>query len=149
MTHPSYLPTRIRTSAGQLIQDEQGRVTVFVVTIATVIIMFGGLVFDGGLALSAKVRAIGEAQEAARAGAQAIDLATYRATDTVRLMPAQARALALSYLASAGSSGSVTVAGDTVTVTVTAAQATQLLRLVGVDSIPVTGSGSAVPQQGA
>jgi len=40
--------------------------------------LVAGLVIDGGLGLAAEVRATDEAQSAARAGAQAIDLAAYR-----------------------------------------------------------------------
>ncbi|MEU6351109.1 hypothetical protein ABZ896_17515 [Streptomyces sp. NPDC047072] len=122
--------------------------TPFIVILAVAIVMFAGLVADGGLALAAKVRAIGEAQEAARAGAQALDLATYRTSGTVRLVPGQAHALARAYLGSTGDAGTVTVNDDTVTVTVTVHQRTQLLGLLGVDSLTVTGTGSAHPARG-
>lgn len=128
--------------------DEDGRVTAFVVIVVTAVLAFGGLVLDGGLALAAKVRAIGEAQEAARAGAQEIDLAAYRADGTLRLAPQQASAAARAYLASAGRSGTVSVAGNTVNVTITISQPTQLLGLVGVGSITVSGTGQAQPQRG-
>ena len=68
-------------------RDERGRVTAFVVVITTACLLFAGLVLDGGLALAAKTKAIGQAQEAARAGAQALDLATYRANGKARLDP--------------------------------------------------------------
>ncbi len=138
------LPDRLRRLAG----DENGQVTVFVVILAVAIVMFAGLIVDGGLALAAKVRAIGEAQEAARAGAQALDLVAYRNSGTVRLVPAQARTLARTYLASTNDTGTVSVTGDTVTVTVTAHQQTQLLGLLGLDSLTVTSTGSAHPARG-
>ncbi|MFF4506666.1 TadE/TadG family type IV pilus assembly protein [Streptomyces sp. NPDC001401] len=138
------LPTRLRGLA----DDENGQVTPFVVILAIAIVMFVGLVVDGGLALAAKARAIGEAQEAARAGAQALDLAEYRESGTVRLVPGQARTLAQTYLASTGDTGTVTVSGDTVTVAVTAHQHTQLLGLLGLDSLTVTSTGSAHPARG-
>ncbi|HVK20007.1 MAG TPA: pilus assembly protein TadG-related protein [Actinokineospora sp.] len=135
---------RARSAAG----DERGQVTVFVVVMVTAVLLFAGLVLDGGLALSAKTRALGQAQEAARAGAQALDLTVYRATGGVRLVPDQARQLALDYLGAAGASGSVTVEGNTVTVTVSSTESTQLLRLVGVDTIQVSSTGSAQPARG-
>ncbi|MEU6379274.1 pilus assembly protein TadG-related protein [Streptomyces sp. NPDC046909] len=128
--------------------DDNGQVTPFVVILAAAVVMFAGLVVDGGLALAAKVRAIGEAQEAARAGAQALDLAAYRDSGTVRLVPDQVRTLTHAYLASTGDTGTVTVDDDTVTVTVAAHQHTQLLGLLGVDSLSVTGTGSAHPARG-
>ncbi|MYW90487.1 hypothetical protein G3I59_32250 [Amycolatopsis rubida] len=138
------LPVRLR----RLRADEDGRVTAFVVVLVTAIIAFSGLVLDGGLALAGKIRAIGEAQEAARAGAQAIDLSTYRSVGALRLVPRQATILARQYLAAAGDSGTVSVADNTVTVTVTVSQSTQLLGFVGIGSITVTGTGKAQPQRG-
>lgn len=142
-------PAGLRRGAWRRLRaDEDGRVTAFVVVIVTAVLAFGGLVLDGGLALAAKVRAIGEAQEAARTGAQEIDLAAYRANGSLRLAPQQASAAARAYLAAAGRSGTVSVAGNTVTVTITISQPTQLLGLVGVGLITVTGSGQAQPQRG-
>jgi Flp pilus assembly protein TadG len=140
-------PSRPR-ALHRLREDQDGRVTAFVVIIVTAILLFAGLVLDGGLALAAKVRALGEAQEAARAGAQEIDLAAYRADGTLRLAPQQASAAARNYLAAAGHTGTVSVAGNTVNVTVTVSQSTQLLGLVGIGSITVTGAGQAQPQRG-
>jgi hypothetical protein len=128
--------------------DEDGRVTAFVVVLVTAVIAFSGLVLDGGLALADKIRAIGEAQEAARAGAQAIDLSAYRASGTLRLVPTQATTLAQQYLAATGHGGTVSIADNTVTVTVTVSQSTQLLGFVGIGSITVTGTGQAQPQRG-
>ncbi len=157
--------SRLRGSAtrpGRAWGSDEGRVTAFTVVFATAVLLFAGLVLDGGLALAAKVRAVGEAQEAARAGAQAIDLGAYRADGTLRLDPDRAAALARSYLtgahtADAGTdtgtdtgpaAAAVTVSGDSVTVTVSATQSTRLLGLVGVHSIRVTGTGTAHPDRG-
>lgn len=128
--------------------DERGKVTTFVVIIATAVLMFSGLVLDGGLALAAHVRAIGQAQEAARAGAQGIDLAAYRPTGVLHLKADQARRRAADYLHAMHANGQVHVDGDTVHVTVTTTQPTQLLRLVGVGALTVSGSGDAQPTHG-
>lgn len=139
--------------------SDDGRVTAFTVVFTAAALLFGGLVLDGGLALAAKVRAVGEAQEAARAGAQAIDLGAYRANGTLRLQPDRAAALARGYLAGTTTSSNgadtgadpgavVEVSGDAVTVTVTTSQSTRLLGLVGVHSIRVTGTGTAHPDRG-
>jgi hypothetical protein len=138
----------LRRGWRRLRDDQEGRVTAFVVVIVTAILLFAGLVLDGGLALAAKVRAGGEAQEAARAGAQEIDLAAYRNGGTLRLVPQQASAAARSYLAAAGHTGTVSIAGNTITVTVTVSQPTQLLGLIGIGSITVTATGQAQPQRG-
>jgi len=137
-----------RPALRRLREDQSGRVTAFVVIIVTAVLLFAGLVLDGGLALAAKVRALGEAQEAARAGAQEIDLTVYRANGALRLEPQQASAAARNYLAAAGHTGTVSVAGNTVNVTVTVSQSTQLLPLIGIGSITVTATGQAQPQRG-
>lgn len=140
--------TLVRKRMGRLHEDEHGRVTAFVVIVAVAALLFAGLVLDGGLALAAKVRAIGEAQEAARAGAQEIDLAAYRADGSLRLAAQEASAAARNYLTAAGHSGTVSVNGNTINVTVTINERTQLLGLAGVGSITVTGGGQAQPQRG-
>ncbi|MFD8493906.1 hypothetical protein [Amycolatopsis sp. NPDC059657] len=127
---------------------DEGRVTGFIVVLTIGILALAGLTLDGGLALAAKVKAAGQAEAAARAGAQAIDLGVYRDSGRMVLVPGQAVAAAQSYLAGVGASGTVTVAGDTVTVAVTATQGTQLLGLVGISGISVHGAGSAHPQRG-
>ncbi|MFD2418992.1 pilus assembly protein TadG-related protein [Amycolatopsis pigmentata] len=129
-------------------QADEGRVTALVVVLVTAILALAGLTLDGGLALAAKVRANGEAEAAARAGAQAIDLTAYRNTGAMQLIPAQAVADARAYLAAVDASGTVTASGDTVIVTITASQNTQLLSMVGIFSLTVHGSGSAHPQRG-
>jgi hypothetical protein len=137
---------RIRSRLGDI---ESGMVTAFVVIFTFALIVMAGLVLDGGLVLSAKVQAIDDAQAAARAGAQAIDIPTYRATGQITLDPAQATADAEHYLAAAGRTGTVQVNGEQVTVTVTITQPTQILDLVGINGITETGSGTATAEQGA
>jgi Flp pilus assembly protein TadG len=129
-------------------RDDDGQVTGFVVVLIIGIFALAGLTLDGGLALAAKVQASGQAEAAARAGAQAIDLAAYRDNGTLRLIPAQAIAEAQAFLAAEGATGTATATNDTVTVTVTATQPTQLLGLIGIESISVHGQGSARPQHG-
>lgn len=134
--------------AARRLREESGQVTPFVVVFVAALMLMAGLVIDGGLALAAKVRAIDEAQAAARAGAQALDLRAYRTSDTVVLDPARAAAAARSYLSSTGDSGQVRVSGDTVFVTVTIAQPTQILGLAGLHALTVTGSGTATAVRG-
>ncbi|MET8846001.1 pilus assembly protein TadG-related protein [Amycolatopsis sp. NPDC004625] len=127
---------------------DDGQVSAFVVVLMVGLLVLAGLGLDGGLALAAKVRASGQAESAARAGAQAIDLAAYRATGALRLVPAHADELARQYLAGVGATGTVTATVDTVSVTVTASQRTQLLSLIGIPAIGAHGSGAAHPERG-
>ncbi len=55
-------------------RDEGGSISPFVVIVSLAIIMLAALVIDGGRQLNGKGRAIAYAQEAARAGAQAVDV---------------------------------------------------------------------------
>ena len=130
------------------VRRDDGHITAFVTVFALAIVSFAGLVLDGGLALAAKTRALGEAQEAARAGAQSIDLAAYRRNGTVRLLPKQAQSRARQYLDATEDSGQVSVAGNTVAVSVTARQDTQLLGLLGLHTLTVTSTGRAHPVHG-
>jgi hypothetical protein len=127
---------------------DDGQVSAFVMVFLTAVLALAGLTLDGGLALGAQVRATGQAEAAARAGAQAIDLAEYRRHGTVRLLPAQANNDAHAQLSAEGATGTVTVDGETVTVAVTATYPTQLLGLVGIGSLTVHGEAHAHPQPG-
>lgn len=124
-----------------------GMVTAFVVIFTVALLVMAGLVLDGGLALSAKVRAIDDAQAAARAGAQAINIPLYRSTGQITLDPAEATIDAEQYLAKAGQTGTVTVNSDQVTVTITVSDPTQLLSLAGISHLTVSGTGTATAEQ--
>ncbi len=138
--------SRLRSCFGD---PESGMVTAFVVIFTSALIVMAGLVLDGGLALSAKVQAIDDAQAAARTGAQAVDIPTYRYTGQITLDPAQATADAERYLAVAGHTGTVEVNGEQVTVTVTISEPTQILSLAGIGHLSVSGTGTATAEQGA
>ncbi|MEX5713818.1 pilus assembly protein TadG-related protein [Parafrankia sp. FMc6] len=127
---------------------DRGTVTAFFVVLVVALIGVTGLVVDGGLALDRKAAAISLAAEAARAGAQGLDLETYRASGVVHLDPAAARRRAEQYLTAAGGQGTVTATATTVTVKVTVRMPTQLLGIVGVDTLTVTGQATAGPVHG-
>jgi hypothetical protein len=143
-----HLEHRKTTTKSSYRRDDCGQVTAFVAVMVAALILCAGLVIDGGLSLAAKVRATDEAQAAARAGAEEIDLTTYRQSGIVVLDPSQATQAAEQYLASTGDSGQVAVAGDTVTVSVDATQATQILGIAGVHSFTVSASASAMAMRG-
>jgi Flp pilus assembly protein TadG len=129
-------------------QADDGRVTAFVAVVAVALIAMIGLTLDAGLALATKVNANGQAEAAARAGAQAIDLTAYRVSGTLVLLPAEAEAAATAFLNQSGAQGTVEATGDSVSVVVTATRRTQILGLLGIEALTVTGEGSAHPQRG-
>lgn len=132
---------RRRLSARE--RDEGGVSTLFVVLFATAMLAVAGLVIDGGYALGAKREAMNQAEQAARIGADALDEGALRSGDT-RVNTGQAYAAAQAYLNQVGARGSVSVAGGEVTVTVTGSQDTTILSAVGVTSLPVKASATAL-----
>ena len=102
------------------VRDERGVVSTFLAVIALAMLMAAGLAIDGGRKINALLEASHLADNAARTGAQAVDLDTLRTTGDLRLLPDQAVSRASDYLTSLGHTGeiTVTVVGDTVTVTV-------------------------------
>lgn len=140
------LPTRLR----QARHDDRGQITPWTIFGVVLVLVLAGLVLDLGLGMSDKVRLLDVAQGAARAGAREIDLATYRATGTVQLQPAQAAAAARSFAQQAGVDGQVTASATptAVTVTISGTRQTQLLHLVGITALPVSATATANPLTG-
>lgn len=123
--------------------SEQGSVTPFMVLFTVALLAVAGLVIDGGYALGAKREAMNVAEQAARAGADSLDQGALRDGE-VRVLPSQASAAAQTYLSSVGATGTVSVTGGEVTVTVSSRQDTTLLSAVGVSSIPVKATATAL-----
>jgi hypothetical protein len=123
--------------------DERGTVTAFVTVMTVALLAVAGLVFDGGRALAARRMASNEAEAAARAGAQAVDIETLRRVGVVRLEPGEAERRALDYLALSGHAGLVRVDGDIITVHVTFEHDLSILGAVGLGPMTIEGDGEA------
>jgi len=125
--------------------DETGSITAFVAVVAVALVMVAGMAYDGGQVISAHNAARNDAEQAARAGAQQIDLTHLRKTNEPRLDSAKAESAALDYLAQTGSTGTVAVTDASVTVTVTRVQPLRILP--GADrTITVTETATAVEE---
>ena len=99
--------------------QERGAVSTFLAVIALSLLMAGGLAIDGGRKVNALREASHIADNAARAGAQAVDLDTLRTTGDLRLLPSEATDRVGQYLASLGYTATQVVVNDAeVTVTV-------------------------------
>ena len=98
--------------------DETGSISAFMAVVAIALVMVAGMAYDGGQVISAHNAARNDAEQAARAGAQQIDLTHLRKTNEPRLDSAKAESAALDYLAQTGSTGTVAVTDASVTVTV-------------------------------
>ena len=127
-------------------RNESGQVTAFVAIFMVALIGLAGLVLDGGVALSARRRATNEAQAAARAGAEALDVAVYRRSGVSRLNQKDAKAAVAQYMSDAHLSAKYSVsfnANDDVVVDENFDQPLNILGVFGVGSITARGHGSA------
>jgi Flp pilus assembly protein TadG len=103
----------------QTLADERGAVSTFLAVIALALLMAAGLAIDGGRKINALSEASHIADNAARAGAQAVDLDTLRTTGDLQLIPSEATDRVEEYLTTLGyTATNVTVNGATVTVTI-------------------------------
>ncbi len=148
MTNPSHHDAPVRPADRHQRRVETGQVTAFVVVVVAGLFLFVGLVLDGGLALAGKVAAADEAQEAARAGTQQLDLAQLRRTQQVRLDRRRAVRAALHYVHATGDSGQATAGDTSVTVTVTHHQTPQILAAIGINDLVTTAKATARAEQG-
>jgi len=126
---------------------EAGSVSVLVAVLGFALLLMLGLVVDGGRQLIAYRRAANDAEQAARAGAGAVNPAGLR-TGSYILDPAAATAAARRYLSASQPGGqitasSITVTGNTVAVIVTLRRTTTFLAAVGIAGVNATGRGRA------
>lgn len=125
---------------------EDGSVTAFIVIVFAALLLFAGLVGDGGSALATQVRALDEASEAARAGAEQLDVGIFHRTGTRVLDETAAAVAAKQYLAATGDSGTVTATTGAVTVSVSASHRTWLLSLIGMNTMTMHAAATAHPE---
>jgi len=130
-------------------RDQRGSATVFMLGFATVLIVGAGLVVDGGLALNARSRLTDDAEQAARAGANAIDVPSLRDRGQLVVDPSRASAIAAGFLSERGYQNiSVSVNGNRVTASAESTADTAILGLIGIGSFTVRGDAVAEPQAG-
>lgn len=139
-------------------RSERGSITPFVVIIAFAVLLLAGLVVDGGAQMNAHGRAIAYAQEAARAGAQGLDLQDPRLDLDFNL----AEELANSYCADAKAKDAELVSCDATIIEVADKTSTHkavevrtrvdvptiMLSIVGVGSLSASGNALASPMPG-
>lgn len=127
-------------------RDDRGAASVLVLGLIVALMVVAGLVVDGGRAVNARAEIMDDAEQAARAGANEIDMASLRSGGAVRVDPVRAQEAARAYLTARGYDGArITVRADQAEVTVTASDdvATALLSLAFIHSFEVQGSASA------
>jgi hypothetical protein len=130
---------------------DRGALAPAITVIALFLMLLAGLVADSARIVDARSRAGAYAEEAARAGAQRIDLNSER----VRLDTSAAVAAVQRYCAAAGAGEPRLVECATVAASSTRIEVRaridvpmSVLGIIGIASIGVTGTGSATSQQG-
>jgi hypothetical protein len=118
--------------------------------IIPVVMILLGLVYDGGEAYTAHTRALNLAEQAARTGAQEVDLATVRAGGPYRLNRPRAISAAAAFLGGSGLQGGQVriitdpeTGGDAVQVSVPWSVTTSFLGIIGKSTISGTATASA------
>jgi Flp pilus assembly protein TadG len=127
---------------------DAGNASIILVLITPAIFGVAGLVVDGGRALNARQQAANQAEQAARAAADAVDVDAIRTGAGLAIDPLAARRAAERYLAAAGATGRVSLGPQSVTVTVKASTQTAFFAVIGVTHISVIGTATARPARG-
>jgi NAD/NADP transhydrogenase alpha subunit len=124
----------------------RGSASVFVVGMAVTLLACAGLVVDGGTAINARMKLADDTEQAARLGAEQIDLPLLRSGGVVRIDASAARSAAGGYLQSLGYEDidvQVSPAGDAVTAAARDSGRTQLISLIGINSFHVSASATS------
>lgn len=137
--------------AARCLRGDGGTLSLFVVLFTPVVVLLAGLLVDGGIAINARERAADVAQQAARAGANDLNVAALRA-GKVELAPGAcgvAVAFVSSYAGIHATPGqcTVTAAGnrEVISVQATVRVNSQVLSLIGIRQFTETSSGQASP----
>jgi Flp pilus assembly protein TadG len=141
---PPRSPARRRLRSPRGGDRERGTITLMLLVMFVALLALAGIVIDGGAKLAQAENANAIAQEAARAGAGIVNQGKALATGSFTVDQGQALAAAQQYLARLGLKGTVVPDGpDAIRVTVRLIAPTQVLSIIGIDSMKSTGSATA------
>lgn len=134
----------------RMLRDDRGVVSVIVVLLAGAMFAVAGLVWDGGRAITGRQHAADLAEQAARAGANDLDVNALRVGggDVIDGPRAIADACRYVQVADPRAGCSATATGSTVTVHVTTHTPTVLLGIVGLSSLTTHGYATASAVRG-
>jgi hypothetical protein len=126
---------------------DRGSLSAFVVLLLVAIFVLMGLVVDGGLAASARQQAADEAEQAARAGAGSISVEALR-SGQLQIDDSAAISAAEQFMVAAGHPGVATVSSGSVQVEIRYRIPTVILGIVGITTLPVSATATAVDVSG-
>ena len=135
MRHHPHLPLHAR--------DERGSATIWMVLTVAAFTLIVGIAVDLGGRMFAVQRVHDVAAEAARTGAQQVDVGNAIRGHAPALDPGRATSAALTHIHAAGHTGTATVTNGQLQVTVTGSYTPVFLSAIGVGALPVTGTGEA------
>ncbi|MFD7161193.1 pilus assembly protein TadG-related protein [Kribbella sp. NPDC059898] len=149
-THRTHRPGQAHGDpwASQRRYNERGSMSLFFIVVVIALLGSAGLVVDGARQVSAQRHAQAAAEDAARAGGQAISSSALTGQSQLSVDTGRAAAAARSNLAAAGVDGAIAVNGTTLTVSTTTNQSTVFLSMFGIDSFTVHGRATARLAQG-
>lgn len=124
---------------------DRGSMTVWSIFLVLVGLLLGGVLADCGYAIGVKTDATDYAQQAARAGANQLDLTELRTHGRARIDPDKATTAAERFLDQHHITGTVTATPTDITVTVTQTRPTLFLHYFKIDSFTVTATAHAAP----
>jgi Flp pilus assembly protein TadG len=126
---------------------DRGSLSAFVMLLLVAIFVVLGLVVDGGLAASAREQAADEAEQAARAGAGSISVEALR-SGQLQIDDSKAISTAEQFMTASGHPGVATVSSGRVQVAINYRIHTVILGIVGVTTLPVSATATAVDISG-
>lgn len=131
-------------------RDERGSVALYMAIFMVGLMVMAGLVIDGGAAIAARERAADLAQQAARAGADALTPTSLRGTSPAQLQvdPVAAGRAADRVLSLAGADGQVAVNGLDVTVIAHVHRRAAVLSAFGITDLTGTATATATVLHG-
>jgi Flp pilus assembly protein TadG len=141
----------VQTRLARVVRDAQrGAVMFWVIPLMVAMVAMAGLVVDGGNAIAARQHAADLAQQAARAGADALSPDSLHTAVPSQLAadPAAATAAADQVLSAGGVVGAVSIDGDSVTVSVTVHEKTSVLSAFGLTEISGSATSTATALHG-
>jgi len=122
---------------------DRGSISLWAALAAFCMIVIVGIAVDFGGQAVAEQRARTVAAQAARAAGQQLQLDAVARAGTANTDTSRAITAATTFLAQAGQTGTARVAGNTITVTVTSSYRCVFLSIIGIASLPVTGTSTA------
>jgi len=122
---------------------DRGSVSLWAALSAFCMIVIVGIAVDFGGQAVAEQRARTVAAQAARAAGQELQLDAVARAGTAQTDTGRAVAAATSFLSQAGQTGTASVSGTTISVTVTGSYQCVFLSIIGIATLPVSGTSTA------